>query len=197
MAPSEKLKESPSQTAGPYVHIGCVPNHCGITGVYPEDLGAVMLGNDYAGDTIKISGIVYDGNGDPLLDAMLEIWQANADGRYADGDQEFTGWGRAASDDTTGAWQFDTIIPGPVSFRGGGMMAPHITFWIVARGINIGLQTRMYFPDEPIANAADPVLHLVGDRDRAQTLIAATTAPRRYRFDIHLQGPKETVFFDV
>jgi protocatechuate 3,4-dioxygenase alpha subunit len=189
-----QLKESPSQTAGPYVHIGCLPNECGIIGVYPTDLGSLMLQDSTKGERITISGTVFDGTGTPLKDAMIEVWQADANGNYGR-NPAFTGWGRKGADPQTGVWQFDTIKPGAVAFHDGRMMAPHITFWIVARGINIGLQTRMYFPDE--ANEDDPILTRLEHQNRVPTLIAQKLAKGDYRFDIHLQGDVETVFFDV
>lgn len=197
-----QLQESPSQTAGPYVHIGCVPNFCGITGVYPTDLGTIMIHEGAKGERITVTGTVFDGTGTPLKDAMIEIWQADADGIYpggdprGPGDPNFTGWGRAAGDYATGVWAFETIKPGPVPFPDGRMMAAHISFWIVARGINIGLQTRMYFPDDPSLKT-DPWLTRIEHQNRVPTLIAQETKPGTYQFDIHLQGPKETIFFDV
>ncbi|MEM9140937.1 MAG: protocatechuate 3,4-dioxygenase subunit alpha [Pseudomonadota bacterium] len=194
------MKERPSQTAGPYVHIGCLPNFCDIGGVYDADLGTAMVNEATLGQRVTISGIVYDGAGQPLRDALLEVWQADAAGRYPGrdpggaADPNFTGWGRAAGDYATGLWSFDTIKPGRVPFPDGRMQEPHVTFWIVARGINLGLQTRMYFSDEN--NAADPVLDMIGDPARAATLIAARSGEGTYRFDIRLQGDQETVFFD-
>ena len=202
MQPLNQLQESPSQTAGPYVHIGCVPNFAGITGVYPADLGATMVRDGAIGERITVTGTVFDGTGTPLKDAMVEIWQADANGIYASGDPrgagdpQFTGWGRSAGDYGTGVWTFDTIKPGTVPFPDGRMMAPHISFWVVARGINIGLQTRMYFPDDPLL-ANDPWLTRIEHQNRVPTLIATETQPGTYQFDIHLQGPQETVFFDV
>lgn len=199
-----QLKESASQTAGPYVHIGCVPNFCGIEGVYPADLGKTMLKETTRGTRITVKGAVFDGTGAPLKDAMVEIWQADADGIYpggsdprGPGDPNFTGFGRRAGDYATGEWVFETIKPGRVPFRDGRMMAPHLTFWIVARGINVGLHTRMYFPEETEANAADPVLARIEHRSRVETLIAKPEAEGVYRFDIHLQSDDETVFFDI
>ncbi len=197
----DPLKESPSQTAGPYVHIGCVPNFSGISGVYPEDPGARMVTEATQGERITVEGVVHDGTGTPLKDALIEIWQADAMGHYANGDPRgpgdpaFPGWGRKAADYDSGLWRFETIKPGAVPFPDGRMMAPHISFWIVARGINIGLQTRMYFPDED--NSADPWLTRIEHQNRVPTLIAEKTADGAYRFDIYLQGPRETVFFDV
>lgn len=194
-------KESPSQTAGPYVHIGCTPNFCDIKGVYPEDLGTRMITGEVKGERISITGVVHDGTGTPLKDAMVEIWQADAAGLYQSpeekrgaADPHFTGFGRKAGDYGTGEWTFETVKPGPVPFIDGRMQAPHVTFWIVARGINLGLHTRMYFPDED--NAADPILTRIEHQNRVPTLIAEKTGEAAYRFDIWLQGPKETIFFD-
>jgi protocatechuate 3,4-dioxygenase alpha subunit len=198
-----RLKETPSQTAGPYVHIGCVPNFSGIAGVYPEDLGSSMVNDKTKGERITIRGNVIDGSGTPLRDALLEIWQADADGLYnspsemrGTADPNFTGWGRSPTDMQTGEYVFHTIKPGKVPFRDGRPMAPHVTFWIVARGINLGLQTRMYFGDEKEANEADPILSRIEHRVRVPTLIASCEGDT-YRFDIHLQGDKETIFFDI
>ncbi|MEO0864630.1 MAG: protocatechuate 3,4-dioxygenase subunit alpha [Pseudomonadota bacterium] len=197
-----RLKESPSQTAGPYVHIGCVPNFSGITGVYDIDLGSTMLRDGVNGEWITVTGTVFDGTGTPLKDALIEVWQADANGRYPGNDPRgaadpnFTGWGRVATDYATGEWQIETIMPGAVPFPDGRVMAPHITLWIVARGINIGLQTRMYFPDHPL-NADDPWLTRLEHQNRVPTLIATRLGDGEYRFDVHLQGPDETVFFDV
>jgi protocatechuate 3,4-dioxygenase alpha subunit len=198
-----RLKETPSQTAGPYVHIGCVPNFSGITGVYPEDLGSTMVNDKTRGERITIRGNVIDGSGSPLRDALLEIWQADADGLYnspsemrGTADPNFTGWGRSPTDMQTGEYVFHTIKPGKVPFRDGRPMAPHVTFWIVARGINLGLQTRMYFGDEKEANEADPILSRVEHRIRVPTLIAERKGDT-YTFDIRLQGEGETIFFDI
>jgi len=151
---------------------------------------------------------VTDGSGTLVRDVLIEIWQANAQGKYkhpADrqpgksADPAFRGWGRACSDFETGLYTFETIKPGSVLGRNGRPMAPHINFWIVARGINLGLNTRMYFSDEAQANAADPVMALV-PTERRDTLIAARQPGNGnavYRFDIRLQGEGETVFFDI
>ncbi|WP_299783275.1 protocatechuate 3,4-dioxygenase subunit alpha [uncultured Roseobacter sp.] len=192
-----KLFESASQTAGPYVHIGCVPNFCGIPDVYPNDLGERMVTDATPGERISITGAVYDGTGAPLKDVLVEIWQANSDGHYGSDASGFNGWGRQAGHGETGVWQFDTIKPGPVTHASGHLMAPHITFWIVARGINIGLHTRMYFPEDAAAHAGDPVLARIEHKPRIATLLASRQAAGMYHFNIYLQGPQETVFFDV
>lgn len=200
--PLDRLKETPSQTAGPYVHIGLTPNFCGIGGVYADDLGASMLNADTRGERIAIRMRVIDGTGTPLRDALIEIWQADARGLYNSpaerrgaADTNFTGWGRKPVDPATGECVFETIKPGRVPFPDGRPMAPHLTVWIVARGINLGLHTRMYFGDEEEANSEDPILSRIEHRVRVQTLIAPR-AGDIYSFDIHLQGEKETIFFD-
>lgn len=201
--PLNLLKETPSQTAGPYVHIGLTANYAEINGVYPEDIGAAMLTDKTRGERIKISGRVIDGAGTPLRDAVIEIWQANADGLYnspeekrGNADENFLGFGRCACDLETGVYNFETIKPGPVPFIDGRLMAPHITFWVVARGINLGLHTRMYFGDEQEANTSDPMLSRIEQQVRVPTLIAERKGDT-YHFDIHLQGDKETIFFDI
>jgi protocatechuate 3,4-dioxygenase alpha subunit len=198
-----RLKESPSQTAGPYVHIGLTPNYLGIEGVYDADLGQAMVNDKTKGERIVITGRIFDGSGTPLRDAVVEIWQADAAGLYnspsemrGDADPNFTGWGRTGLDWQTGQYRFETVKPGQVPFPDGRMQAPHVTFWIVARGINIGLHTRMYFGDEEEANAEDPVLTRIELQVRVPTLVAARDGDT-YTFDIHLQGENETVFFDI
>lgn len=201
------LKESASQTAGPYVHIGLAPEAAGFD-IFDNNFSNVLAGPKTKGEKIRIEGRVVDGSGTPVRDVLLELWQANAAGKYSHPadrqkkapDPAFRGWGRACSDFDTGVWAFETIKPGAVEGRGGRPMAPHVNLWIVARGINIGLNTRMYFSDEEKANAADPVLNLIEWEVRRRTLIGNKVSKGGkpvYRFDIHLQGPDETVFFDV
>ena len=202
------LPETPSQTAGPYVHIGLIPRQAGFD-IFENDFGNVLVGPDTRGERIRIEGRVFDGLGEPVRDVLVEIWQANAAGRYnhpADRqdkplDQGFRGWGRAGSDFKTGIYTFETIKPGPVAGRAGHRpMAPHVNVWIVARGINIGLNTRMYFSDEEEANANDPVLNIIEQASRRKTLIAERSERAGevvYTFDIRLQGEGETVFFDI
>jgi protocatechuate 3,4-dioxygenase alpha subunit len=206
-ASSLYLKETASQTAGPYVHIGLIPHQAGFD-IFENAFGADVAGPDAKGERIRIEGRVIDGIGAPLRDALIETWQANAAGRYnhpADTqdkplDAGFRGWGRAGSHFDTGVYQINTIKPGVVTGRNGRPMAPHVNFWIVSRGINIGLNTRMYFSDEAEANARDPVLKLIEAEARRKTLIAERAmrdGTAVYRFDIVLQGENETVFFDI
>jgi protocatechuate 3,4-dioxygenase alpha subunit len=200
--PLNYLRETASQTAGPYVHIGLAPGAAGFK-TFEQELGTDIAGPNAKGERIVVEGVVFDGTGSPLKDVLIEVWQANAAGVYphpadrrsADVEDGFRGWGRVISDFATGLWSFETVKPGVVPGRNGRPMAPHLNLWIVARGINIGLNTRMYFADETEANAADPVLNLI-DPPRRATLIAARDGGG-YRFDIRLQGERETVFFDV
>jgi protocatechuate 3,4-dioxygenase alpha subunit len=196
--PLDILVETPSQTAGPYVHIGCIPTFAGVEGVYPEDLGLSPIEDDAQGEVITIVGSIYDGTGWAMRDAMFESWQADAAGVYPgqDGaDPKVTGFCRFAADKDTGEFTLRTIKPGSVKGRNGQVFAPHISIWIVARGINIGLNTRIYFDDED--NSADPLLARIEQRPRVDTLIAKKTGDGTYRFDIRLQGEGETVFLDL
>ncbi|MDQ6436249.1 protocatechuate 3,4-dioxygenase subunit alpha [Mesorhizobium sp. LHD-90] len=203
----DALKESASQTAGPYVHIGLTPNWADIGGVYSEDLGRTMVDPRATGERIVVKGSIFDGSGTPLKDALIEIWQADASGLHnsplekrGEADPHFTGWGRQPTDGVSGEYRFETIKPGRVPHKGGRLMAPHITFWIVARGINIGLHTRMYFADEEAANAECPVLARIEHKTRIPTLMARRAEENGsavYTFDIRLQGEGETIFFDV
>jgi len=191
----EPLRETGSQTAGPYVHIGCLPNMLGIQGIYPSDLrsnAALQSSKAKGGQAIKITGQIFEGDRITCKDAMLEIWQADHQGDYANGI-----WSRSPTDLETGVFSFETIKPGAVADRNGKMLAPSINVWIVARGINIGLLTRLYFPEDEQLHVGDPHLTLV-PANRRKTLIAAPIADAfTYRFDIHLQGDAETVFFDI
>ena len=204
-------RETASQTAGPYVHIGLAPQAAGFD-IFANNFGNVLVDAQTKGERIRIEGRVFDGIGTVLKDVLIEIWQANAEGKYAHPadrqpgktiDPTFRGWGRACTDFDTGVYAFDTIKPGAVEGRNGRTMAPHINAWIVARGINIGLNTRIYFSDEAEANAGDAVLNLIEWEQRRKTLVAERQSKKAkdgaavYRFDIRLQGEDETVFFDV
>ncbi len=202
---STYLKQTAAQTAGPYVHIGLAPEAAGFD-IYDKALGQEIAGPAARGTRIRVEGRVIDGMGAPLRDVLIEVWQANADGHYPHPEgggpveEGFRGWGRVVSDFETGTFAFKTVKPGRTPGRNVGPQAPHLNLWIVARGINIGLNTRMYFEDEAAANATDPVLNLIEWEHRRATLIAAREGPDEaplYRFDIRLQGEKETVFFDV
>jgi protocatechuate 3,4-dioxygenase alpha subunit len=204
-------RETASQTAGPYVHIGLAPQAAGFD-IFDNNFGSVLVADGTKGQRIRIEGRVFDGIGTVLKDVLIEIWQANADGKYAHpGDRQpgksldpaFRGWGRSCTDFESGVYTFDTIKPGSVTGRDNRPMAPHINAWIVARGINVGLNTRIYFGDEAEANAKDPVLNVIEWEERRKTLVAERLDKKGeggaivYRFDIRLQGDGETVFFDV
>jgi protocatechuate 3,4-dioxygenase alpha subunit len=201
------LKETASQTAGPYVHIGLAPRQAGFD-IFDNNFSNVLVSPETMGERIAIEGYVIDGSGTYVKDALIEIWQANAAGRYnhpADRqdrpiDPAFRGWGRTSTDFDEGRYRFETIRPGKVPDARGREMAPHILFWIVSRGINIGLWTRMYFSDEADANANDPILNGIEWVVRRKTLVAEKSVrdgQTVYRFDIRLQGDNETVFFDI
>lgn len=204
MTKFQHLRETPSQTAGPYVHIGLAPGAAGFD-IYEKELGWDIAGPKAEGKRISIEGLVIDGTGSPIKDVMLEAWQANSEGHYANPDDNlveegFCGWGRVITDFETGEWRFDTVKPGAYSDSKGRFHAPHINLWIVARGINIGLNTRLYFEDEPEANSDDTVLNLIEWENRRSTLLAKRIEPEEktvYRFDIVIQGEGETVFFDI
>lgn len=197
------LKESPSQTAGPYVHIGLTPNALGNPGIYSEDLGRSPIRDGAKGERIVITGRVIDGADMVLRDALFESWQADASGIYpvndprGQADPNVIGWARVAADFETGIWRLETIKPGRVPFPDGRLMAPHIAVWLVARGINLGLQTRIYFEDEAEANSECPVLARIEHKARIASLMAKRTAPGTYALDFKLQGENETVFFDM
>lgn len=184
-----KLVPTPSQTVGPFFSIGFDPLRC-------VDLAAP----GEAGEHVEIEGRVLDGDGKPVPDAVLEIWQADAQGEYAaavDSSTKtpFRGFGRVPTDER-GSFRFTTVKPGPVVGPGESTQAPHLAVSLFMRGLLLRLVTRMYFPDER-ANARDPILSLI-ESGRRPTLVATADAanPSRLHWDIRLQGDQETVFFD-
>jgi protocatechuate 3,4-dioxygenase, alpha subunit len=197
-----------SQTAGPYVHIGLIPHQAGFD-IFKHNFSNDIAPSGVRGQRITIEGRVFDGLGHTTRDVLIETWQANAAGRYnhpadtqdKDIDSNFRGWARTGTDFSSGVYTISTIKPGSVVGRKGRKaMAPHINFWLAARGINIGLATRMYFGDEEAANSNDPVLNIIEQPERRRTLIAPRSERDGkvvYTFDIYLQGERETVFFDV
>ena len=192
---------TPSQTVGPFFKYGLTPD-----GQYEwnDAFTGNLVTSDASGERIRIEGRVFDGEGAPVPDAMLEIWQADAQGRFADPQDKralpnakFRGFGRSGTD-ANGTFVFDTIKPGPVPDPDGKPQAPHVLLAVFARGMLRHLYTRIYFADEA-ANAGDPVLALV-PADRRATLIATRESGNGnavYRLDLHLQGDNETVFFDI
>ncbi|WP_163851694.1 protocatechuate 3,4-dioxygenase subunit alpha [Pseudooceanicola aestuarii] len=194
----DNLAETPSQTAGPYVHIGLMPTHAGNPGSFATEIATDPITGPVSGEVIEITGAVFDGTGWAIRDAMIESWQCDGAGLFPGqpgADPGVSGHCRFAIDGETGDFTLRTVKPGASAGRGGTVSAPHVSLWIVARGINIGLNTRIYFPDED--NSADPLLARIEQRPRVDTLIAQKLGPGRYRFDIRLQGAGETVFLDL
>lgn len=199
---AELFGPTPSQTVGPFFHYA-LPWKGGADLIEPSDLGARpdLFPGEHdllhrsegrkrpAGEKIEIAGRVTDGEGQPVPDALIEIWQADSFGRY---DGEFIGFGRSATGDD-GEFLFRTIRPGSAAPLGDDRLAPHIAVSVFARGLLRRLVTRIYFADEK-ANDSDPVLSLV-PADRRDTLIATADGDGRWRFDIRLQGERETLFF--
>jgi protocatechuate 3,4-dioxygenase alpha subunit len=180
---------TPSQTVGPFFAIGL-----------PWDRGPLVVAPDTPG-AIRITGTIYDGAGDPVTDSLIETWQADPEGGFADlygfgGPSRasgFRGFGRYGAEDGDGRFEIVTVKPGRVPWPDGGAQAPHIDVSVFARGMLHRCVTRIYFADEPEANADDPVLRSV-PVDRRDTLLAQPVEGG-YRFDIRLQGSGETVFF--
>jgi protocatechuate 3,4-dioxygenase, alpha subunit len=194
MSAQPLLGLTPTQTIGPFFSPALL-----------RDVMNVLTTDSTAGVRIRIEGRVFDGGGNAVSDTLVEIWQANSHGRFNHPrdqrdlplDPEFTGFGRAGTDDD-GTYWFETIKPGPVPFQGDQMQAPHLSVTINARGMLNHVQTRLYFEDEA-ANATDPILALV-PADRRKTLIASrhdADGTVTYRLDIVLQGRGETVFFNI
>ena len=179
---------TPSQTVGPFFHYAL-----------PYGAGSRLVPPDST-DAVRLSGVVLDGAGAPIPDALVEIWQAGPDGSFTDRpgvyDEPtgFRGFGRCATD-ADGTYEFVTLKPAGVPTLDGTTQAPHIAMSVFARGMLRRAVTRVYFSDEAEANASDPLLQDVPD-DRAATLVAART-DGGYRFDIRIQGDHETVFLDV
>ena len=205
---SHFLGETPSQTAGPYVHIGLIPRQAGFD-IFAQDFSNTLVGPQTKGERIRIEGCIFDGSGLRRKDVLVEIWQANAAGsttipptcktsRSIRTSAAGAGPERISH---TGAYGFETVKPGPVAGRKGRkMMAPHVNFWIAARGINVGLSDPHVFCGRGGGQCRRSRLNIIEQPPRRQTLIAPRTERDGeivYTFDIHLQGDHETVFFDI
>jgi protocatechuate 3,4-dioxygenase alpha subunit len=193
-----KLRQTPSQTVGPYFAYGLSPEQYG----YQQNLTSIadsqMVEGNVDGERIRLEGRVFDGAGNPISDALIEVWQADSLGRYAHpadprgSNNTFKGFGRCGTGtDPQNRFWFDTIKPGQVEPG----QAPHLNVIVSMRGMLLHAFTRIYFSDEP-ANATDKVLNAV-PAERRGTLIATRQGGNVYRFDIHMQGDSETVFFDA
>ncbi len=181
---------TPSQTIGPFFHDALLDRDR--SGLVPREHPTA----------IEIRGAIYDGAGEPVSDAMVEIWQANPTGRYDDPEDDredlpleegVTGFGRSGT--ASGEFSFVTLKPGAVPCPDGRPQAPHVMVRVFARGLLKPLVTRIYFADEREANAADPVLSSIEDRELRDTLIARNEEGA-LRFDVHLQGEGQTAFFE-
>jgi len=188
-------QQTPSQTVGPFYAIALTNRTMN-----------VLVNESTQGQRIRIEGRVFDGGGQPIPDVMVEIWQANAHGRYNHPedkqekpfDAAFIGWGRSGTDENC-FYSFETIKPGSVPGADDTVQAPHCNVTVFARGMLVHAYTRLYFADDP-ANESDPVLNSIKNKARRATLIAVREDKNGnpvYRFDIRLQGESETVFFDV
>ena len=186
------------------MHIGFLPKKVGINSSFSRELNNLILSEKTKGTRIEISGKIYDGNNEVLKDALVEIWQVDANGNYQSRltknnkyDKNFSNWGRTSCDFNTGLWKFNTIKPGTVQLNKSEILAPHIWLWIVARGINLGLYTCMYFSDENALNKLDRNLKKLTNNNNLQSLFAVNIEKYKYEFNIYLQGDKETIFFNV
>jgi protocatechuate 3,4-dioxygenase, alpha subunit len=189
-----KVEHTPSQTSGPYLHIGLTDAHSATRMATPE----------IGGERVFLKCCVLDAEGVPVNDAMIEIWQADAEGRYnhpddlrgTGPDARFHGFGRAATDES-GNCEFETVKPGPVPGKGNSLQAPHLNILVFGRGILLHLHTRIYFAGDP-ANESDPVLRLVPEPRRESLMARADPDhPGVWHFEFRLRGDRETVFFDV
>lgn len=195
-----KRRQTPSQTVGPFFAFALTSEQYGYE--LASIAGGGLIEGETPGQRIRIEGRVFDGQGEAIPDAMIEVWQADEQGRYAHpadprgSNVGFKGFGRTGTGtDAEARFIFDTIKPGSVD----GQQAPHINVVVFMRGLPAHAFTRIYFSDEAAANARDPVLETVSP-ERRQTLIAtreSSAAGTVYRFDIHMQGAQETVFFDA
>ena len=177
---------TPSQTIGPFFH----------DALLGEDRSELVPADHPR--AIRIEGTVFDGAGEPVPDAMVEVWQADESGHYADPAEDpaaFSGFGRTGTD-ADGRFSFVTVKPGTVPGPGGSLQAPHVMVSVFARGLLKRLVTRIYFPDEQEANAVDPVLSFIEDQELRRTLIARDEGDA-LRFDIYLQGDRQTAFFEL
>lgn len=191
---SNKLTQTPSQTVGPYFSYGLTPEQGGYD--LKSIVSSILANDDTPGEKITLRGKIYDGNGEIIPDAMIEIWQADAEGKYISPDtvpeaDVFTGFGRCDGE-TKSEFYFETIKPGPIA----DAHAPHINMIVFMRGMLSHAFTRVYFEDEMSANEQDAVFCSVPEARRS-TLIAKKDEDGNYQFDLHMQGDNETVFFDV
>ena len=186
------LDETPFQTAGPFLHIGCMPNKIKINSLYENDLGDIPFKNKNVAKMITIEGSVFDGNGIALDDVMLETWQCDENSQFL-GDN---GFARFIPDIQTKKFKLFTVKPGQVQNLDGKNHSPHICLSISSKGLNMTLNTRIYFEGDDLIN--DPILSMIkNNKGNIDSLIAKKIQKNVYIFNVFLQGDKETVFFDI
>ena len=186
------LDETPFQTAGPFLHIGCMPNKIKINNIYKNDLGEVPFKNKNEIEMITIEGSVFDGNGITLDDVMLETWQCDENSQFF----EDNGFARFIPDKLTKKFKLFTVKPGQVKNLDSKNQSPHICLSISSRGLNMTLNTRIYFEGDDLIN--DPILSMIkNNKGNIDSLVAKKIKKNVYAFDVFLQGDKETVFFDI
>ena len=186
------LDETPFQTAGPFLHIGCMPNKIKINNLYKNDLGEVPFKNKNEIGMITIEGSVFDGNGIALDDVMLETWQCDENGQFF----QDNGFARFIPNKLTKQFKLFTVKPGQVENLDEKNQSPHICLSISSRGLNMTLNTRIYFEGDDLIN--DPILSMIkNNKGNIYSLVAKKIKKNLYIFDVFLQGDKETVFFDV
>ena len=186
----ENLDETPFQTAGPFLHIGCTPNAIKIKKLYQNDLGETPFKNKNDSELITIEGSVFDGNGIPLDDVMLETWQCDEKGEFI----EDRGFARFIPNNLSKKFILKTVKPGPFKGFDGKIHSPHISLSISSRGLNMTLNTRIYFEDDELKN--DPLLSIINNCN-VNSLIAKKIKKDSYLFNILLQGKEETIFLDI
>jgi len=185
----ENLDETPFQTAGPFLHIGCMPNAIKIEKLYQNDLGKTPFKNKKESELITIEGSVFDGNGIALDDVMLETWQCDEKGKF----REDNGFARFVPNALTKKFMLKTVKPGSIKSFDRIIHSPHISLSISSRGLNMTLNTRIYFEDDELKN--DPLLSIINNN--LNSLIAKKIKKNSYLFDIFLQGTRETIFLDI
>ena len=185
-----RLARTASQTIGPFYNFALLSD-------IDNDLTRISKDSPQAaGDVVEIKGRVIDGDGAPCTCALVEVWQADAEGRYGEeGDPHFSGFGRALTDND-GYYVFTTVFPGSVPGKGNAWQAPHISMSLHSGGLLKQVNTRVYFPNEE-ANLEDPVLTGIADASLRETLVARSAGDRLYEFNVILQGDGETVFFQL
>ena len=186
------LDETPFQTAGPFLHIGCMPNKIKINNLYKNDLGKVPFKNKNEIEMITVEGSVFDGNGIALDDVMLETWQCDENGQFF----QDNGFARFIPNKLTKQFKLFTVKPGQVENLDEKNQSPHICLSISSRGLNMTLNTRIYFEGDDLIN--DPILSIIKNNNgNTDSLVAKKIKKNIYVFNVFLQGNKETVFFDI